>query len=340
MTETARTVTLAKRPEGVPGDDCFALEDRPLGDLAEGHVRVRVIWLSLDPYMRGRMNAGKSYSPPVEIGEAMGGQGVGEVIGSRAEGFAEGDIVTGMFGWVSHADAPAGEVRRLDPALAPVQTALGVLGMPGLTAWVGVHRILEAQAGETAVVSAATGAVGSVAGQLARRHGLRAVGVAGGPEKCAYAEEELGYDACLDHRAPDLRARLGEAAPDGVDGYFENVGGVTLEAVLPALNDHARIALCGVVAWYNGQGVADAMPLPAMWRTILVKRLRVQGFIIYDHFHRFPEFLAEVGPLVADGTLRYRESVTEGLENAPAAFRAMLEGGNFGKTLVRVGPDA
>lgn len=340
----ATAIVLAARPDGQPKRDDFRIETRSLPAPSDGEVAVRIVWLSLDPYMRGRMDDAASYADPVAIGEVMTGQGVGEVIASRAEGFAEGDIVTGMFGWTDHAIAGAADLRKLDPGAAPIQTALGILGMPGLTAWVGVNRILGVRAGETAVISAATGAVGTLAGQLCREKGLRVIGVAGGPEKCAFAVDELGYDACIDHRAqPDGRAMaaaLAEAAPDGIDAYFENVGGKTLEGVLPRMNDHGRIALCGMVAWYSGRGVDEAQPVPAVWRHILVKRLRVEGFIIFDHWHRYPDFVAEVAPMLASGAIRYREDVTDGLENAPAAFLAMLEGGNFGKTLVRVGPDS
>ena len=338
MTE-ARQIVLASRPEGVPTPENFRLETVTLPALSDGEMLVRTIWLSLDPYMRGRMNAGKSYAAPVEVGGVMEAGCVGEVIASRNTWFAQGDIVQGQFGWADHAISDGVGVRKIDPDTAPIQTSLGVLGMPGITAWVGLNIIAKAKEGETIVVSAATGAVGGVVGQLAKAKGLTVLGVAGGAEKCAYAVEELGYEACLDHRAtdsPGLAAQIAEAAPRGVDIYFENVGGTTLEGVLPNLNDNARIPLCGMIAWYNGKGIDTTPPLPLIWRNILTRRLRVQGFIIFDHFHRFGDFLAEVGPMVADGRLRYRETVTEGLENAQEAFLAMLEGGNFGKTLVKV----
>ncbi len=341
MTET-RQIVLASRPEGTPTPENFRLETVTLAEPGEGEMLVRTIWLSLDPYMRGRMNAGKSYAAPVEVGGVMEAGCVGEVIASRNTWFASGDIVQGPFGWADHAISDGVGVRKIDPNVAPIQTSLGVLGMPGITAWVGLNTIAEAKAGETIVVSAATGAVGGVVGQLAKAKGLRTVGVAGGQEKCTFAVQELGYDACLDHRATDgagLAAQIAEAAPQGIDIYFESVGGTTLEGVLPNLNDHARIPLCGMIAWYNGKGIDTAPPLPLIWRNILTRRLRVQGFIVFDHFHRFGDFLTEVAPMVADGRLRYRETVTEGLENAPGAFLAMLEGGNFGKTLVKVGPD-
>jgi len=233
-------------------------------------------------------------------------------------------------------------VRIIDPDVAPISTALGVLGMPGITAWVGLNDIMEAKAGETVVISAATGAVGGLAGQLAKAKGCRVIGVAGGPEKCDFAVTELGYDACLDHKAHDAKAlseALKDAAPDGVDGYFENVGGKTLEAVLARMNVGGRIAVCGMIAWYSGQGVTEAQPLPAVWRNILTRRLTAKGFIIFDHFDRFPAFIEEVAPMVSDGRIVFKESVAEGLEAAPDSFLAMLKGGNFGKQLVRVGAD-
>jgi len=335
----AQHIVLASRPKGPPTPENFRLEAVTLPEPGAGEVLVRTIWMSLDPYMRGRMDDAKSYAAAVEIDATMEGGGVGEVIASNAPGFAVGDIVVGRTGWASHAVMAAAEIRKVDPGVAPISTALGVLGMPGHTAFVGLNDILQGQAGETLVVSAATGAVGSLVGQLGKRKGMRTIGVAGGSEKCAYAVEHLGYDLCLDHRDPDLAEKLKAATPDGVDCYYENVGGKTLEAVLPQMNTFGRIAVCGMIAWYSGKGIEDAMRLPAAWRAILTKRLRVQGFIIFDHNDRLPAFLAEVGPLVKSGDIHYRESITEGLENAPSAFLQLLEGGNFGKQLVRVGPD-
>ncbi|MEY1557774.1 NADP-dependent oxidoreductase [Yoonia sp. R2331] len=338
----ARAITLASRPQGQPVPENFQLTDLSLSDPAEGQFLVRNIWLSLDPYMRGRMDDAKSYADPVAIGGVMEGGAVGEVVASAHPEFPTGTIVTGQFGWATHALSDGVGIRRVDPALAPISTALGVLGMPGITAYVGLTDILAAQPGETVVVSAATGAVGSLAAQLGKARGCRVIGVAGGAKKCAYAVDELGLDACLDHRAHDVKslaAALKEAAPKGVDCYFENVGGKTTEAVLTRMNTQGRIALCGMIAWYSGKGIADAAPLPMVWRNILTRRLRVQGFIIFDHFDRYPAFLKEVAPMVADGRIRFRETVAEGLENAPNAFLSLLNGGNFGKQLVRVGPD-
>ena len=340
---TARAITLAQRPQGQPTEDNFELITRELASPNDGEFVVRNIWLSLDPYMRGRMDDAKSYADPVALGGIMEGGAVGEVIASKNRHFPTGSFVTGQFGWTTHAVSDGVGVRLVDPSIAPISTALGVLGMPGITAFVGINDILEAKAGDTVVVSAATGAVGSLAGQLAKAKGCTVIGVAGGAEKCAFAVDELGFDACLDHRAFDtkgLAAALKNAAPKGVDCYFENVGGKTTEAVITRMNTHGRIAVCGMIAWYSGQGIAEAAPLPMMWRNILTRRLRVQGFIIFDHFGRYPAFIEEVAPMVADGRVKFRETIAEGLENAPAAFLSLLKGGNFGKQLVRIGADA
>jgi len=339
MTQFQR-ITLASRPKGTPSLENFTLETGDLPEPGAGEMLLRTIWMSLDPYMRGRMNEGKSYTPPVQIGATMEGACVAEVMVSHHPDYAVGDIVMGGIGWTSHAISTGTGLRKIDPDLAPISTAVGVLGMPGHTAYVGLNDILEAKSGETIVVSAATGAVGSLVGQLAKRKGLRVIGVAGGAEKCAYAVENLGYDMCLDHHDAGLAEALKAAAPDGVDCYYENVGGKTLEAVIPLMNVFGRIAVCGMISWYNGKGIEDAMRLPLAWRTILTQRLKVRGFIIFDHMDRLPDFLAEVGPLVKSGEIHYRETVAEGLENAPGAFLKLLEGGNFGKQLVRVGADA
>lgn len=338
MTERMQRIVLARRPEGRPREDDFRLEEAPMPEPGEGEVLVRVRWLSLDPYMRGRMDAGRSYAAPVEIGATMEGGAVGEVIASRGD-IPEGAMVLGQFGWASHAVAPARALRVLDPEASPVQAALGVLGMPGFTGWHGLTRIGRPREGETLVVGAATGAVGSVVGQLARARGLRAVGIAGGPEKCAHAVRDLGFDACLDRRSHDarsLREALSGACPQGVDIYFENVGGMVLEAVLPLMNVQGRIPVCGMIAWYDGAGEVAPDRLAKLWRTILVSRLSVEGYIISDHWDRLPEFLAEAAPMLADGRLRWHEDVAEGLPSAPRAFLSMLEGGNLGKQLVRL----
>jgi NADPH-dependent curcumin reductase CurA len=344
MTETMTRVLLAARPTGAPRPEDFRIERAPVPAPGPGEFLARTLWLSLDPYMRGRMDDAKSYAPPVPLGGVMEGEVVATVVESRRPGFAPGEIVAGRFGWASHAVSDGAGVRKIDPALGPIRTALGVLGMPGHTAWVGLTDILSVKPGETVVVSAATGAVGAVACQLAKARGLRVIGVAGGAEKCAHAVEALGCDACLDHRtpggAPALTAAIAAAAPAGVDAYYDNVGGVTLEAALACMNDHGRIAVCGAIAWYGGRGLAEAAPLPKVWRSILTKRLTVRGFIVFDHADRRGAFLDEVAPMVRDGRMRYRETVADGLKAAPEAFIRLLEGGNFGKQLVRVAADA
>ena len=345
---TMQRIVLAARPQGEPKHADFRLETEPVPAPGIGEALVRVIWLSLDPYMRGRMDDVKSYAEPVQIGSTMEAGCVGEVVTSDDPALPPGSFVEGRFGWTTHAIVRTKGLRRLDPATAPLSSALGVLGMPGMTAWTGLHTHGRAKAGETIVVSAATGAVGSVVGQLARIAGLRVVGVAGGADKCRHAVEKLGYDACLDHRdaadARELRTALAAACPDGVDIYFENVGGKTLEAVMPLMNVGGRIPLCGVISWYNsgglGQGASEGPNLlPTAWRHILVKRLTVRGFIVTDHWADFPRFLDEVTPLVAAGKIIYPQTVSEGLASAPEAFIGMLRGKNLGKQLVRVSPD-
>lgn len=340
MSDQMSQVVLASRPEAAPGPENFRVESAPVPEPGEGEVLVRVHYMSLDPYMRGRMSDAKSYAKPVPLGGRMEAGGVGEVIASRSDAFKPGDFAMGMFGWATHGCLPARELIKVDPAFAPITTSLGVLGMPGLTGWYGLNELGRPQAGETLVVAAATGPVGSMVGQLARLAGLRTVGIAGGAEKCRLATETFGFDACLDHRAYDsaraLRADLASACPNGVDIYYENVGGMVLEAVLPLLNNFGRIPLCGMVAWYNDPGAELQLTAPQLWRTILVKFLSITGFIIYNHFDRYPEFLKEVGPKVASGEIAYLEDIAEGLENAPEAFMSMLKGGNLGKQLVKL----
>ncbi|SNR46536.1 NADP-dependent oxidoreductase [Puniceibacterium sediminis] len=337
MTDTLTRIALARRPKGLPEPEDFSFETSALPEVSVGNVLVAVTHLSLDPYMRGRMDDVKSYAPSVEIGGTMTGQGVGRVIASKAEGFTEGDLVTGMTGWTSHAVLPATELRKLDDSLPP-STALGVLGMPGFTGWVGLKEFGRPKAGQTLVVGAATGPVGSMVGQLAKAAGMRTVAVAGGPEKCKLAVETYGFDAAIDHRAyadaGALRAALAEAAPDGVDIYWENVGGKLLEAVIPLMNVGGRIPVCGMIAWYTGLDGDGSDRLPALWRSVLVKRLSVNGMIVFDHWGRFPEFVSEVTPMVANKHIAYLEDVAKGLENAPKAFISMLQGGNTGKQIV------
>ena len=337
MPTTMQMITLASRPTGAPTHDNFSLDEAPLPEPGAGEVLVRVHYMSLDPYMRGRMNAGKSYAKPVEIGGTMEGGGVGEVLSSNDPAFSAGDMVVGAFGWATHAAIPAGEIRKLPDGVPPT-AALGVLGMPGFTGWVGLNEFGRPAAGETLAVAAATGPVGSMVGQLAKARGLRTIGIAGGADKCAQAVELFGFDACLDHRAhaeaDTFATALSQAAPDGIDIYFENVGGKVLEAVLPNMNNFGRIPLCGTIAWYN---TSDAtLTAPTIWRTILVKFLSVNGFIIFNHWDQYPAFLNEVAPLVAAGKIRYLEDIVEGLENAPEAFMGLLQGRNMGKLVVKL----
>lgn len=344
MTETMQRITLARRPVGAPVDDDFALETGPIPTPADGEVVVKLSYMSLDPYMRGRMDDAKSYANPVPIGGTMEAGAVGEVIASNSPEFKAGDLALGMFGWATHGCLPAGELRKLDPAHGPITTALGVLGMPGFTGWYGLTQLGRPKAGETVVVAAATGPVGSMVGQIAKQRGLRTVGIAGGPKKCALAIDTFGFDACIDHYAYDdassLRKAIAAEATKGIDIYFENVGGKVFEAVLPLMNTFGRIPVCGMIANYNGAlGGVDATVgdrLPALWRSILVKQMSVNGFIVANHYDHYPAFLAEAAPLIASGDLAYVEDIAEGLENAPKAFMALLNGGNFGKQIVKL----
>ncbi len=329
---------LASRPAAEPTLDNFRLAEAPVPELAAGQVLVRHHFLSLDPYMRGRMNDGKSYAAPQPLDEVMIGGTAGEVVASRSDRFAVGDRVVGMGGWQQYQvidAAQPGMLRKVDTAHVPLSAYLGPVGMPGVTAWYGLVRIIAPKAGETVVVSAASGAVGTVVGQLARLRGARAIGIAGGPEKCRAVVEELGFDACIDyheHRdARSLAAALKSACPNGIDGYFENVGGVILDAVMLRLNAFARIAMCGMIAGYNGEPIPMAAP-----QLILVNRVKVEGFIVSEHMDVWPEALTELAGLVAHGHLKYRESVAQGIEAAPAAFLGLLKGRNFGKQLVKL----
>ncbi len=339
---TNRQILLDNRPEGEAHAGNFRLVETTLpdaGELTEGQVLVRNRWLSLDPYMRGRMSDAKSYAAPQPLGKVMQGGTAGEVVASRHASFAAGDTVVGMGGWQEYALVDArtpGVLRKVDTSRIPLSAYLGPVGMPGVTAWYGLLKVIQPKAGETVVVSAASGAVGSVVGQLAKARGCRAVGIAGGAEKCRFVEQELGFDACVDHRAHgdarSLAAALREACPDGIDGDFENVGGVVLDAVMSNMNDFGRIAVCGMIAGYDGEPVPLANP-----QVILRARLRVEGFIVSEHMDVWSQAQAEIGGRVADGTLKYRESVANGLDAAPEAFLGMLKGRNFGKQLVRLG---
>jgi NADPH-dependent curcumin reductase CurA len=335
---TNRQILLDNRPEGEATTGNFKLVSTSTPVLQDGQVLVRHHYLSLDPYMRGRMNDSKSYAQPQPLGEVMIGGTVGEVMESRHPKFAAGDKVVGMGGWQEYSVVDAnqpGAVRKVDTTHVPLSHYLGAVGMPGVTAWYGLVKIIEPKAGETMVVSAAAGAVGSAYGALAKARGCRVVGIAGGKDKCDYVVNELGFDACIDYKqhkdAGSLSKALKQACPNGVDGYFENVGGMVLDAVLSRMNAHGRIAVCGMIAGYDGQPVPLTYP-----QLILTNRLKVQGFIVSEHMEVWPEALKELGTLVGTGKLRPRESVAQGLDAAPEAFLGLLKGKNFGKQLVKL----
>ena len=330
---TNRQVLLKSRPTGMPTPENFEIVERPVPEPADGEVLLRTLFLSLDPYMRGRMSAQKSYAQPAALGEPMVGRTVAEIVESRHPKYRVGDTVLGGGGWQRYAVSDGAGLRRLDPQAAPPSTALGVLGMPGMTAYAGLLEIGRPAAGETLVVAAAAGAVGSVVGQIGKIKGCRVVGVAGGADKCRYVTAELGFDACIDHRARDLAERLGQACPAGVDIYFENVGGAVQQAVWPLLNDFARVPVCGLIAQYNAAAPVAGPDLV----TVLRKRLTLRGFIVTDFAAKHADFQRDMGEWVRSGKVKYREDVVEGLENAPAAFLGLLQGRNFGKMLVRVG---
>ncbi len=329
---------LANRPAGEPSESDFEMVERPVPEPGEGVFVVRAIYLSLDPYMRGRMRDVKSYAVPAALGEVMVGGAVSQVIASKNPAFVEGEIVQGSFGWQEYAASDGTDVRTVDASLAPISTALGVLGMPGMTAYFGLLEVGQPVAGETVVVSAASGAVGGVVGQIARIKDCRAVGIAGGAEKCAYMSDVLGFEEAVDYKAePDLRTALAEACPDGVDVYFDNVGGATLDTVLSLINLHARIAICGMISEYN-LSAPELAPRPT--RALLVNRARMQGLLVHDWADRRAEGIAQMAAWIEDGKLTYKEDVIEGIENMPKAFLRLLRGENFGKQLVKAGdPD-
>jgi NADPH-dependent curcumin reductase CurA len=335
---TNKQILLASRPQGEASAANFRLVETPVPALADGQVLVRNHYLSLDPYMRGRMNDGKSYAQPQPLAQVMIGGTVGEIVESRHPNFKAGDKVVGMGGWQQYTAVDAnqpGMLRKVDTTHIPLSAYLGAVGMPGVTAWYGLVKICTPKAGETVVVSAASGAVGGVVGQLAKARGCRAVGIAGGPDKCRYVVEELGFDACVDyklHADPKaLGTALKDACPNGIDGYFENVGGAILDAVLLRMNAFGRIALCGMISGYNGEPIPLTYP-----QLILQSRLKLEGFIVSEHMEVWPEALKELGGAVASGKLKYRESVAQGIEAAPEAFLGLLKGKNFGKQLVKL----
>ncbi len=335
MPTLSREIRLAARPRGAPTPADFELAEVEVPDPGDGELVIRNTYLSVDPYMRGRMNDVKSYVPPFALGEPMTGGALGQVIASRNERFPEGSWVVHDLGWREVALSEGRGARIVDPDRAPLSTTLGVLGMPGLTAYVGVVDIGEVRDGDTVFVSGAAGAVGSIAAQLAKLRGARVVGSAGSPEKVAWLRE-LGVDGVFDYRATSTREALREHAPDGIDVYFDNVGGETLDAAIGAMRLHGRIVACGSISRYNA---TEALPGPRNMFLVVTKRLRMQGYIVFDHYDRFPPFLAEVAPAVADGSIRYRETIVDGIERAPEAFIGLLEGANVGKMLVRVGPE-
>jgi NADPH-dependent curcumin reductase len=330
-----RQIVLRDRPVGEPKPIDFELVESPVPVPNDGQILCRTIYLSLDPYMRGRMSEAKSYAQSVELGQVMVGGTVSEVVESRRPGFAPGDLVVGYDGWQAYGVSKGAGVRKLDPKEAPISTALGVLGMPGMTAYVGLLDIGRPQPGETVVVSAASGAVGSAVGQIAKIKGCRTVGIAGGGRKCEYVVKDLGFDTCVDYKTEDLGAALKRACSDGIDVYFDNVGGDVLAAVLRLINPNARIPLCGIISQYN----ATELPPGPNLAPLLVNRALIKGFIVSDHADRATDFLADCTRWVSEGRLRYREDVVDGLDNAPRAFIGLLQGKNFGKLLVRVGED-
>lgn len=335
---TATQIRLARRPDGEPDDSCFSIVTEEVPTPGEGQLLLRVVYLSLDPYMRGRMSAAKSYAAPVEVGDVLVGGTVCVVEESRHPDWAEGDWALSYSGWQTHALSDGAGLRKLDPSLAPVSTALGVLGMPGFTAYAGLLEIGRPQAGETVVVAAATGPVGSAVGQIARAKGARAVGIAGGPEKGQALLDEFGFDAAVDHRSPSFADDLKAAVPDGIDVYFENVGGPVATEVFKRMNLYGRVPVCGLVANYNATSVPEGPDrLPGFMGLVLRQSLTVRGFIQSEFTKSHGrDFVRDMSAWVADGSVRYREDVVDGLENAPEAFRGMLQGRNFGKLLVKV----
>jgi NADPH-dependent curcumin reductase CurA len=330
-----QSIVLKRRPSGEPVPEDFGVLEDAIPAPGPGEVVTRTIWLSIDPYMRGRLREEQTYAVAIQIGEVMTGETVGEVIASAHPDFVLGDIVVGARGWQTHSVTPGERLTKVPKGGAPLSAYLGILGMTGATAYAGVTEICKPQPGETFVVSAASGAVGSVAGQIAKRAGARVVGIAGGPDKCLWVQDSLGFDDCVDHRTLDLRRELLAACPNGIDCYFENVGGAVQAAVFEQLNPLARVAMCGMVSQYNEQ----TMPPGPNLGFVVGKRILIQGFIVSERPARMTEWRAIAEPLVADGSLVYREDVIDGLENAPDALTGILSGRNFGKLLVRVSAD-
>jgi NADPH-dependent curcumin reductase CurA len=330
-----KQITLAARPVGFPRDSDFKLVESPMPAPKDGEFLVRVIYMSVDPYMRGRMNDAASYAAPVQLGEVMGGGAVGKVISSNNPNFREGEIVEGFFGWQEYAVSNGEGVRKIDPGLAPISTALGVLGMPGLTAYFGLLDICNPQLGETVVVSGAAGAVGSLVGQIALIKGCRAVGIAGADDKVAYLTDELGFDAAFNYKTvTDYFQKLKELCPKGIDAYFDNVGGAITDAVFRLINTRARISICGQISQYNLE--QPEMGPRIILVSLLVKQARAEGFLVFQFANRYAEGLKQMAEWIKQGKLKYREDIAHGIENAPSAFIAMLKGQNTGKQLVKI----
>lgn len=327
-----RTIVLASRPQGMPTEEQFRLQEGPIPAAAEEEVVVRSLYISVDPYMRGRMNDGPSYIPSFQVGQAISGGAVGQVISSRSSKLREGDIVSGMWGWQEYAAVEADSLQRIDPDQAPVSTALGVLGMPGLTAYFGLLDIGQPKSGETVVVSGAAGAVGSIVGQIAKLQGCRVVGIAGSEDKLTYLKDELGFDAVVNYKSTGFEAELKSACPDGVDIYFENVGGAVSDAVIALLNQNARIPLCGQISLYNLDGADQG---PRIQPQLLVKRALIKGFIVGDYAEQFPEAIVQLAHWVQGEKIHYTETVLEGFEKLPEAFLGLFKGSNTGKLLVK-----
>lgn len=338
---TSRRIVLASRPVGAPTAENFRLEETPVPAPSAGQVLLRTLYLSLDPYMRGRMSDAPSYAPPVNIDDVMVGGTVGRVEASQNPDYTVGDLVLSLGGWQDYVLSDGTGLMKLDKTIQRPSLALGVLGMPGFTAYMGLLDIGRPVAGETVVVGAASGAVGSVVGQIAKLKGCRVVGIAGGADKCRYVVEELGFDACIDHRNADLKDQLKAACPDGIDVYFESVGGAVFDAVLPLLNTKARIPVCGLIANYNMTSLPDRPDrIPVLMGNMLRKRITMQGFIIFDDYgHRYGEFYKDMSNWVQEGKIKFREDIVDGLENAPEAFMGLLVGKNFGKLVIRVAAD-
>lgn len=337
LPKTQRRIVLASRPTGEPTENNFRLEEVPIQEPQHGEVLVRLLYLSADPYMRGRMRDGASYAAPIGIGEVFGGGSVGEVVASRHPVFKVGDIVEDRMGWQEYAISASPAMRRIDPAIAPISTANGILGMPGMTAYFGLFDVGQPKAGETVVVSAASGAVGQAVGQLGKMAGCRVVGIAGGAKKCEFVVKELGFDACVDYKAAgDLNAVLRAACPKGIDVYFENVGGPISDAVTLQLNTWARIALCGAISQYNAEKPEMAPRLPGLF---VGKRVTMRGFIVSDFAQKYEPARALMGEMVRSGKLKFREDIVDGLEKAPKAFIGLLRGDNFGKLQIKVGDE-